>query len=239
MKYILLSIIIILSFTHIAIAQQSDTINKRSIIKRSILPVSLITVGSIISGSTFEKNLETNLRDAVGNNYELRIDNYLQYAPIIEMYIADIAGVKSKNHWFDQTKYLIISNLLIAGITHELKFAAGKRRPNGGKRSFPSGHTALAFTNATVMCNEFIDSSPALAYSGYLFSATTGIFRMVNNKHWLSDMMVGAGIGILVTNLVYYFEPFKNFNPFKKTKNVVLIPNIDYNSYGFYLSYRF
>ncbi len=239
MKYILLSIIIILSFTHVAIAQQSDTINKRSIIKQSILPVSLITVGSIISGSTFEKNFETNLRDAVGNNYEFRIDNYLQYAPIVEMYIADIAGVKSKNHWFDQTKYLLISNILTAGIVHELKFVTGKTRPNGGKRSFPSGHTALAFTNATVFYHEFIDSSPALAYSGYLFSATTGVFRMVNNKHWLSDIMVGAGIGILVTNLVYYFKPFKNFNPFKKTKNVVLIPNIDYNSYGFYLSYRF
>ncbi|RLD90220.1 MAG: hypothetical protein DRJ09_04960, partial [Bacteroidetes bacterium] len=202
MKYILLSIII-LSFTHVAIAQQSDTINKRSIIKRSILPVSLITIGSIISGSTFEKNLQTNLRNAVGNDYEFRIDDYLLFVPVAELYIADIVGAKSKNHWFDQTKYLLISNILTAGITHGLKFAVGKSRPNGGTHSFPSWHTTFAFTNATVVYNEFIDSSPALAYSGYLFSTTTGVFRMVNNKHWLSDVMVGAGIGILVTNLVY------------------------------------
>ena len=220
-------------------AQNSDTIHRKQVLKQSILPLSLIAAGSVISGSTFEKNLQTNLRNTVGNDFTFHIDDYLQYAPIAELYIADIAGAKSKNHWFDQTKYLLISNILTASITHGLKFITAKTRPNGGEHSFPSGHTTFAFTNATVVYNEFIDSSPVLAYSGYLFSTTTGVFRMVNNRHWLSDVMVGAGIGILVTNLVYYFEPLKNFNPFKKTKNVVVIPTIDYNNYGIYLSYRF
>ena len=239
MKYIFIVLLIIITFLQATRAQDADSLKRKTILKQSILPVSLIAVGSILSGSNFEKNLQTNLRDAVGNDYEFRIDNYLQYAPVAELYIADIAGVKSKNHWFDQTKYLLISNILTASITHGLKIVTGKSRPNGWAHSFPSGHTTFAFTNATVVYNEFIDSSPALAYSGYLFSTTTGIFRMVNNKHWLSDVMVGAGIGILVTNLVYYFEPLKNFNPFKKAENVVLIPTIDYNNYGFYLSYRF
>lgn len=238
MKLILLILIVFftLNTTH---AQQNDTVRRRRMFTQSILPVTLITVGSLISGSNFEKNLQTNLRNAVVNEFVLHIDDYLQYAPVAELYIADVAGVKSKNHWFNQTKYLLISNILTASITHGLKFAAGKTRPNGGRHSFPSGHTTFAFTNATVVYNEFIDSSPALAYSGYLFSTTTGVFRMVNNKHWLSDVMVGAGIGILVTNLVYYFKPLKNFNPFKKAKDIALIPHIDYDTYGFYLSYCF
>ena len=62
---------------------------------------------------------------------------------------------------------------------------------------------------------------------------------MSNNRHWVSDVMVGAGIGILVTELVYYFEPLKNFNPFKKTKNITLIPQINDENYGLYFSLHF
>ena len=124
------------------------------------------------------------------------------------MYIADIAGVKSKNHWFDQTKHLLISNIITSVITHSIKQLTKKIRPNGSNYSFPSGHSSFSFTNATVLFNEFNHSSPLIAYSGYAFSTTTGIFRMINNKHWLSDVLVGAGLGILVTNLVYYFQLF-------------------------------
>jgi membrane-associated phospholipid phosphatase len=62
---------------------------------------------------------------------------------------------------------------------------------------------------------------------------------MVNDKHWISDVLVGAGIGILATELVYYFEPLKNFNPFKNSKNISFVPQIDPYSTGFYFSYTF
>ena len=90
-----------------------------------------------------------------------------------------------------------------------------------------------------MLYNEFENSSPALALSGYAFAATTGSFRMLNNKHWLSDVLTGAGIGIASAELVYYFEPFKNFNPFKKSKGITLIPQIGSDSYGFYFDYNF
>jgi membrane-associated phospholipid phosphatase len=155
------------------------------------------------------------------------------------MYIADIAGVKAKNHWFDQTKYLFISNLISSGTTHFLKNWTKKPRPAGADDSFPSGHTTFAFTNATVLYNEFSQSSDALAYSGYAFATTTGMFRMINNKHWLSDVLVGAGIGIIATELVYYIEPFKNFNPFKDSENMSLIPIYNDTEYSLYFTYKF
>jgi hypothetical protein len=209
-------------------------------LKSIILPISFITVGSFLSGSTFEKNFNKDLRNAVGNDYEFRIDDYVQYAPIIEMYAADALGIKSKNHWFDQTKNLFISNLASSTITFFLKKTTGKLRPNGrGTQSFPSGHTTFAFTNATVLYNEFKDTSPILAYSGYAFASTTGAFRMLNNKHWVSDVLVGAGIGILVTKLVYHFEPLKNWNPFKDKKGISFVPIIDRNQYGLYAQFTF
>lgn len=216
-----------------------DSTKSLTIFKKSIIPIILIGMGVGVNNSNFERNLQTNLRNNVGNDYEFRIDDYLQYAPIVEMYSLDILGVKAKNHWFYQTKYLLISNLISATITHSLKYISKKERPNGAPYSFPSGHTTLAFTNACVLYNEYKNSAPALAYSGYAFAATTGAFRMINNKHWLSDVLVGAGIGIISVELVYYINPFKNFNSFKTSRKVALVPSIDNNNLCFYFTYDF
>ncbi len=97
----------------------------------------------------------------------------------------------------------------------------------------------MAFTYATVLYNEFKDTSSVLAYSGYAFATTTGAFRMINNRHWLADVLAGAGIGIIVTELVYHFEPFKKFNPFKNSKNVSFYPQINEENYGFYFACKF
>lgn len=218
---------------------KTDSIKSTRFLKKSIVPISLIGVGLLVNNSDFESRLQTDLRNKVGNDYKFRIDDYLLYVPVAEMYIADVLGVKAKNHWFDQTKYLFISNIISYTITGNLKTIIKKTRPDGLPYSFPSGHTTIAFTNATVLYNEFKDSSPVLAYSGYAFATTTGAFRMINNKHWLSDVLAGAGIGILVTELVYHFEPFKKFNPFKNSKNVSLYPQINEENYGFYVSYKF
>ncbi|MFB6318990.1 phosphatase PAP2 family protein [Saccharicrinis sp. FJH54] len=223
----------------VSIAQTKDSTAVRPILKTTILPASLIGAGIIINGSPFERNLQTNLRDAVGNTYEFRIDDYMQYVPVAELYLADAIGIKAKNHWFDQTKYLLISNIITASITHGLKRLTLKTRPTGARFSFPSGHTTFAFTNATVLYHEFRNTSPLLAYSGFAFSTATASFRMINNKHWLSDVMVGAGIGLLVTHLVYYFEPLKNFNPFKTDMKLTLIPQFNDHNLALFVAYRF
>jgi hypothetical protein len=234
MKLIYLPIIVLISLgVKQAKATNTDSLKTKPFIKQSIIPLSLIISGSIISNSQFEKHLQ----NTMGGNLEFKIDEYLPYAPIAELYIADILGVKSKNHWFDQTKYLFISNLIASSITYGLKKTINKTRPNDLSYGFPSGHTTIAFTNAAVLHNEFNENAPFLAYSGYAFATATGVFRVINNEHWVSDVLVGAGIGILAANLVYYMEPFKNFNPFKKSKNISFSPYINQNRYGIYFSY--
>ncbi len=221
-------------------AQPNDTlVPLKVLLRRSIVPAVLITGGLVLNNSHAEKSLQTNLRNSVGNNFHVPVDDYFQFAPVAEMYLADLDGIKSKNHWFDQSKYLFISNVISLSITTGLKYALHKTRPSGDSYSFPSGHTTFAFTNAAVLYNEFSDTSPWVAYSGFLFAATTGTFRMLNNRHWLSDVLVGAGIGMAATQLVYYLEPLKNFNPFKKVKHVVFIPQFNASQYGFYFSYAF
>lgn len=214
-------------------------LKQKAFLKNSILPVSLMGVGLILNNSKLEQRWQTEIRNKVGIDYHFPIDDFFLFVPIIEIYAADILGVNAKNHWFDQSKNLFIANGITAVITQVLKRTSSKTRPNGEEHSFPSGHTSLVFTNASVLFKEFKDSSPVLAYSGYAFATTTGVFRVVNNKHWVSDVLVGAGLGMLVTEMVYYFKPFKNYNPFKNTKGVSLLPQLNEDNYGLYFSYTF
>ena len=66
-------------------------------------------------------------------------------------------------------------------------------------RSFPSGHSTSAFAAAAAVTSETSRFWPEgtwivgpILYAG---AALTGISRMYNNRHWASDVLVGAGIG--------------------------------------------
>ncbi len=213
---------------------------KKTLLSQSILPVSLIVSGILISDSVFEKNFQKEVRSTAGNNFSSSLDDYTRFAPIAQLYIADIAGLKAKNHWFDQTKNLILSSAITQLITTGLKRNIHKVRPNDfNAKAFPSGHTSHAFATAAVLYEEFNESSPFLAQSGYFFAGATGALRMMNNKHWLSDVLAGAGIGILVTKLVYHFDYLIAWNPFKKSKNTYFLPTYNENGVGLYFSKRF
>ena len=242
MKTKAISIILLVLFGFLSVIAQQDSIyhlvkKDRIFLKKSIIPFSLILAGSLISQSSFEKSFQRDVRNVVGNNFHFNVDDYTRYVPIIEMYAADAFGVKAKSHWFNQSKNLIIANMVSDFLTFKLKRWTHKRRPNDTDSfSFPSGHTSYAFTNASVLYHEFKDSSSFLAYSGYAFATTTGAFRIINNAHWVSDVLFSAGIGIIVTEFVYILNPIIKWNPFKNAKRMSFMPIIENDSYGFYLS---
>lgn len=222
-------------------SSQTEFKPKKNTFTKRILPVALITTGVLLSASNFEKSLQNDLRKIVGNDFYFNMDDYTRYAPVVEMYTADILGIQSKNHWFDQTKNLVLSSIISNGASALLKKEVYKTRPGNSTNanSFPSGHTTTAFTTATVLYEEFKDTNPLLAYSGYFFAVTTGSLRMLNNMHYLSDVLVGAGIGILSVKLVYHFEHLISWNPFKKLDGVAFAPQFSQDSVGFYLSRTF
>jgi len=214
---------------------------KKNLFTKRIVPITLIASGILLSTSDFEKALQNDIRGSVGKDFYFGIDDYTRYAPIVQMYAADIFGVKSRNHWFDQTKNLLISTAVTSAITTFFKKEIDKERPGDPTQlnSFPSGHTSMAFVSAAVLYEEFVDSSPLLAYSGYIFAITTGSLRMLNNKHYLSDVLVGAGIGILTTRLVYHYEHLIPWNPFKNMDNVAFAPHFTGDGVGLYFSKSF
>ncbi len=58
---------------------------------------------------------------------------------------------------------------------------------------------------ATMFTKEYGHKSPWVGVGAYSVATATGLMRMANNKHWLSDVLTGAGIGILSTEVGYYF----------------------------------
>jgi membrane-associated phospholipid phosphatase len=163
-------------------------IRKHSFIAEAVVPAALIGTGILINRTNLEKTVNKETEGMFKKNFNTTADDYLRFAPIAQMYIADAVGIKAKNHWFDQTKNLAISMVVTDFIVHQIKKATSKTRPNGAElaHSFPSAHTALANVSATVLYEEFRESSPLLAYSGFGFSTATGTLRLLNNAHWVS-----------------------------------------------------
>ncbi len=203
----------------------SDTIvsTEKHNFKDLILPsfVSLSGVAIQLSGKKVE--FQGFLHRNIGTT-ATHIDDYLQYLPAVQVLGGDVLGLHSNYHWFDRSKYLFISQFISSSLTTVIKYSTGVQRPgNGARNSFPSGHTNLAFVGAENLYQSYKDSAPLYAYSGYLFATTVGTLRMTNNRHWLPDVVLGAGLGMLVTRLVYHWKPLKNWNPFRKSKNMAMV----------------
>ncbi|MDR0834000.1 MAG: phosphatase PAP2 family protein [Candidatus Symbiothrix sp.] len=202
---------------------------KHFLTKEIILPASLMVAGSaLVAVSDFNQDVSGLFPET-----HIKVDDLLQYAPVLGMYIADMAGVKAKNSAWNQTKYLAFSQLTCAVLVQTLKYTVREQRPNDGAyNSFPSGHTSVAFVGATVLFHEFKETNKPIAYSGFVVATAVGALRVTNRKHWVSDVLAGAGIGILSANLVYYFEPLKNWQPFSKSGKIALSPYYNADSAG-------
>jgi len=88
----------------------------------------------------------------------------------------------------------LAESMLMAGAASGvLKLTVDERRPSGGKHSFPSGHTALAFSIAPVVAHHCGWQAGLAAYT---VASATGLARMEDRRHYLSDVLFGAAIGI-------------------------------------------
>ncbi len=137
------------------------------------------------------------------------LDNYLQFVPAAATFSLNLCGVKAKNNIYDEFFLYAGSMLVSVGISTGLKYATKMLRPDGSSyNSFPSGHTTSAFTGAELMNQEYKSQSILYPIFGYTVASATGMMRMMNNRHWLSDVLVGAGIGMISTKLVYAVYPW-------------------------------
>ena len=162
----------------------------------------------LIAGGLIEKHQDTKFRKLRNDflpEFHRTLDNYLQVTPAAITVGLKALGVPSRSSWGRLALSSALSAGVMATVVNGLKYSTHQTRPDGtDTRSFPSGHTATAFTTATILSKEYGHLSPWVSVGAYAVATTTGLMRIANNKHWLSDVMAGAGIGILSTEFGYW-----------------------------------
>jgi len=186
-------------------------------VKSLIIPTAFISYGfgSLTNNDLVKWN--KNIREEVIEDcpgFNTRIDDYLKYAPAASVYVLDLAGVKARHKILDRTIILAISTVLSSQVVTALKHGTHQLRPDQSTyNSFPSGHTTTAFVGAELMNQELGWRSPWYSVAGYSMATGTALLRIMNNRHWLSDVIAGAGIGMLTTKFSYWlYSKWENRN---------------------------
>jgi len=187
------------------VAQDSLSVFKRNLLAPSIL----ISAGLIAStdNEVFDRYEIYEARNEHFPHFHTGADNYLQFAPIVAAYALESFKVKGVHNVGQKTVQLLKAELFMTAIVFPMKHLVGEPRPDTGERnSFPSGHTAQAFAAATFLHKEYGHRSIWYSIGAYTVATSVGAMRVLNDRHWASDVLVGAGIGILATNLAYMTE---------------------------------
>ncbi|CAG5009879.1 hypothetical protein DYBT9275_04588 [Dyadobacter sp. CECT 9275] len=195
-----------ISFPAASFAQTDSTLWKVKVMD-VVPPVTLATAGLITQGAISRQlNRFTQSRYP---HFHTRADDYLPYAPGVVSLGLAASGVKGKHKLGDQLILALLSNIIAQGVTQSLKRIISYPRPNGeDNHSFPSGHATTAFTNATLLHEEYGQRSVLYSIGGYGTATAVGTMRVLNNKHWLADVLMGAGVGIGATKVVYISYPW-------------------------------
>jgi membrane-associated phospholipid phosphatase len=209
-------------------------------LKSAIVPISLVTVGVIVetlpSNVLFgKKRIQQQVQKKM-NGFRTSADDFLQFAPIAVMFGLKMAGTKSRSDLLNQIVITAKSELLVSAIVFSMKHFISDMRPDGSTdNTMPSGHTAQAFVSATLLDMEYRNTSPWISIGGYVCATATGYLRVANNRHWASDVLIGAGIGIASVKLVYLTHRYR----WCKMSKAVLVPTLYQNGGGVAFAMKF
>jgi membrane-associated phospholipid phosphatase len=160
-------------------------------------------------------------------------------------------GYLADDHKARRTALLAVESFALSGImTEGLKTLVHRHRPNAGDSStsfdgpkfslnnvsFSSGHTASAFSMATVFAEEYKDNPyvPPIAYG---LATLTGLSRIYSNEHWSSDVFLGGVIGYFTSKaLLSYHKEDKNRI---LGNRLMLLPQVGKDMTGLRVKYDF
>ncbi|WP_207532566.1 phosphatase PAP2 family protein [Desertivirga arenae] len=212
-----------------------------------LVPAAMFGFGMVAKSSPALQSFDLKIRSEVlaeeNRPISRKLEDKLQYVPAYSVFALNALGLKSENKFIDRLALYAISNTIMSKTVHKLKTASGRLRPDGSNnRSFPSGHTATAFSTAEFMRLEYKDASPIYGIAAYTIAATTGALRLYHNVHWFSDVVAGAGIGILSTDLTYFVYPkvkkFVSSSIGFKPKNLHISPTYQSGTAGLAIVYN-
>ena len=191
-----------------------DGVDFRSSFKATqiIAPATLMLAGTMVHNCAHD-TWDVQVRDAVqgwrGDTPYAPWDDYLQYAPVVFDLFLSFTGVPSQHGFVDKVLEAAMAYAVCSALSWSGKLLINSIRPNGADyRSFPSGHSCLAFCGAELVRMEY---GPWWGLGAYAVATSVAFGRIWHNNHWLSDVLMGAGVGILSAHVGgWLLEPFKS-----------------------------
>lgn len=217
----------------------SDSLDKmyKPSFKKLIIPSACIGYGVLSLTIPGIKEINSSTRFEIGehSSSHIKLDNYTQFIPGALVYGLNEIGIKGKHGFKDRSIILATSLLISTAIVTPTKHLISEQRPDGSNSlSFPSGHTATAFATAHFMFREYREYNLWLSLLGYPFAIFTGTYRTFNDKHWIGDVVAGAGIGILSTEIAYWsFPKISKLFGNEQANKMLLLPYYKPNQLGF------
>ncbi|ACT95116.1 phosphoesterase PA-phosphatase related [Dyadobacter fermentans DSM 18053] len=208
MKAYLICLFLLLQILPQAAFAQEDSVKLWKVTAGDIIPPVTLGLAAFVVQGKISRQLQEHVTSRYPD-YRTKVDDYLVYAPgVVSLGLAS-AGVKGRHKLGDQVILALLSNIIAQGVTQGFKRISQYPRPNGeDNHSFPSGHSTTAFANATILHEEYGHRSILYSIGGYGTATAAGTMRVLGNHHWLADVLMGAGIGIGATKLVYISYPW-------------------------------
>lgn len=180
-------------------------VNKKEIGRMTIrLRQCVVAVVMLMPGVGFGQTTAPTVNNDYKRFHGDGIDNVLQYVPTVAVFGLKVCGVKTDTSWKKRLTVSVASFAVNAGVTYALKRTIHERRPDGtDNRSFPSGHTSIAFCGATSLMHEYYKVSPWIGVAGYAVATTVAVDRVRRNRHHWGDVVAGAAIGCLSAEAGY------------------------------------
>lgn len=164
----------------------------------------IVAVAMLMPGVGFGQTTAPTVNNDYKRFHGDGIDNILQYVPTVAVFGLKVCGVKTDTSWKKRLTVSVASFAVNAGVTYALKRTIHERRPDGtDNRSFPSGHTSIAFCGATSLMHEYYKVSPWIGVAGYAVATTVAVDRVRRNRHHWGDVVAGAAIGCLSAEAGY------------------------------------
>ena len=192
-----------------------------------IAPAALITVGSFGVNNGWFCSLKDDVREGfqdLRGDSRFKVDDYLQYLPTVANVGLGLVGVKSRHPLRERLAATATAYAAMGLVVNVTKHTVREKRPDTDTRnSFPSGHTATAFMGAELVREEY---GNGVGIGAYAFASGIAFLRLYNDRHWLNDVLTGAGMGILSARVGYWLLPWekKIFGWDKSSSTLSVLP---------------
>jgi membrane-associated phospholipid phosphatase len=153
--------------------------------------------------SSIDKKIKKNVGGG-DDSFPPVVDQLFKWMPILIVLMPPALSA-TRRKFLERVKMILLSELILFSMVRPLKKIAHRKRPDRffTFNSFPSNHTATSFLGAHILYCEAKKDFPALSMAAYPVAVIAAALRVYKKRHWFSDVVAGAIIGMIAARVAY------------------------------------